>query len=102
MIHEQDMFEPSNSEAKRWVLMQPIVNTRNVTIGVMGLMFDSTKIAKDIADAKLDGKEFIYNEIRIYSMESSYQQDKLIYQRKPSIVASGKSHILDTERDKYA
>ncbi len=66
------MFQPSNQQAKRWVLMQPILNTRNATIGVMGLMFDSGKIAKDIADSKIDGKDFIYNEIRIYSMESSY------------------------------
>lgn len=95
-IHVQDMFQSSDPTAQRLVLMQPIVNTRNQTIGVLGLQFDSFKIVKDITETKMLNKEFNFNEVRIYTTDSP---DKLIYAMD---MKSGKPQILDREYPQFS
>jgi hypothetical protein len=75
------------------------VNTRNQSIGILGIQFDSNVIVADIVESNILDHQFNFNEVRIYALNSNFTLDRLVYQRNMN---TGKPALLDRERAKYS
>jgi HAMP domain-containing protein len=75
------------------------VNTRNQSIGILGIQFDSDLIVTDIVESNILDHQFNFNEVRIYALNSNFTLDRLVYQRNMN---TGKPALLDRERSKYS